>query len=236
VSLPAKFPQAPILCYVTDHKSLPPSPGAGDSRIELLHRIAAATTVGVDWIQIREKDFSAREISRLVRESLAHARHSPPHGDRTTRILVNGRLDVGLSEKAGGVHLGENSLPVRDVAQWIGSQTTRPGVQDFLIGVSCHSLAGAIQAERDGADYIFFGPVFVTPSKADFGAPQGLEPLREVCKAVSLPVLAIGGVALENAASCLEAGAAGLAAIRLFQDAPDLATLIEQLRTARSWT
>jgi thiamine-phosphate pyrophosphorylase len=235
VSLPAKFPRTPFLCYVTDRKSLRLSPGAGDNRTALLHCIAEAARAGIDWIQVREKDLPARDISALVSDSLALAKKSHL-GNHTTGILVNDRLDIALTGRAGGVHLGEKSLPVRDVAQWIASQTTRLGVQDFLMGVSCHSLAGAIQAERDDADYIFFGPVFTTPSKVSFGTPQGLDRLREVCKAVSLPVLAIGGVALENAASCLEAGAAGLAAIRLFQDAPDLATLIEQLRTARSWT
>jgi thiamine-phosphate pyrophosphorylase len=231
VSLPAKFPPAPILCYVTDRKSLPVSPTLHNRA--LIERIAAATAAGVDWIQIREKELSARDISALVSDSLALGKKSHP-GNHTTRILVNDRLDIALTERAGGVHLGGNSLPLRDAVQWIGSQTNRSGVQDFLVGVSCHSLPAAIQAERDGADYIFFGPVFATPSKVSFGPPQGLSKLKEVCRAVSISVLAVGGITLENAASCLEAGAAGIAAIRLFQDASDLATLIEQLRTARN--
>ncbi len=97
------------------------------------------------------------------------------------------------------------------------------GRTDFQIGVSCHSIEAARAAERGGADYIFFGPVFPTPSKASFGAPQGIERLREVCATVNIPVLAIGGVTLENAASCVETGAAGIAAIRLFQESPDAA-------------
>ena len=230
MSLPAKFPRTPILCYVTDRQSLSIAPS--ENHPSLMDLIGAATAAGVDWIQIREKNLSAREISPLVREAVSLAKLSS-RTDRTTRILVNDRLDVALAEQADGVHLGENSLPVQNVSRWIGSHANRSGLQEFLVGVSCHSLAGATQAERDGADYIFFGPVFATPSKADFGAPQGLNRLKEVCIAVSLPVLAIGGITLENASSCLKAGAAGLAAIRLFQDDADLPARIEQLRRCK---
>ena len=103
---------------------------------------------------------------------------------------MNDRLDVALAANAAGVHLGENSLPLEAVAEWRRSS----GRTDFLIGVSCHSLDAARAAERGGADYIFFGPVFATPSKAAFGPPQGIERLREVCAAVKIPVLAIGGI------------------------------------------
>jgi thiamine-phosphate pyrophosphorylase len=125
------------------------------------------------------------------------------------------------------VHFGEESLPLEAAIEWRRSS----GRLDFLIGVSCHSLESARAAWRGGADYIFFGPVFATPSKAAFGAPQGIERLREVCASVEIPVLAIGGVNLENARACLEAGAAGIAAIRLFQDASDSAKLAAQLKT-----
>jgi thiamine-phosphate pyrophosphorylase len=108
------------------------------------------------------------------------------------------------------------------------------GRKDFLIGVSCHSLEAAREAERGGADYIFFGPVFATPSKAAFGAPQGIERLREVCASVKIPVLAIGGVSVENARSCIEAGAAGFAAIRLFQDVEDAAVLAARVKAMKN--
>jgi thiamine-phosphate pyrophosphorylase len=98
---------------------------------------------------------------------------------------------------------------------------------DFLIGYSCHSLESARAAERGGADYIFFGPVFATPSKSAFGAPQGIERLREVCASVAIPVLAIGGVNLENTRDCITAGAAGFAAIRLFQNPSELADFLK---------
>jgi len=115
------------------------------------------------------------------------------------------------------------------VVRWRRTAGQQAGT--FLMGVSCHSGAAAVEAERDGADYLIFGPVFATPSKAAFGAPQGLDRLAEVCRSVRIPVLAIGGVALENASACLAAGAAGLAAIRLFQEAPDLSSLVNRLRS-----
>jgi thiamine-phosphate pyrophosphorylase len=100
------------------------------------------------------------------------------------------------------------------------------------VGASCHSLEAAEQAAADGADYLFFGPVFATPSKQAFGPPQGLLRLERVCRAVSLPVLAIGGITPQNAGACLHAGAAGVAAIRLFQQAPELvAAAISQIRS-----
>ncbi len=139
---------------------------------------------------------------------------------------MNDRLDVALAANAAGIHLGEKSLPLEAVAKWRRSS----GRTDFQIGVSCHSLDAARAAERGGADYIFFGPVFATPSKAAFGPPQGLERLREVCAAVEIPVLAIGGVNFENARACLDAGAAGVAAIRLFQDAGNADDLAARLR------
>jgi thiamine-phosphate pyrophosphorylase len=140
--------------------------------------------------------------------------------------LVNDRLDVALAADAGGVHLGEQSLPPREALRLLQWRERK----DFLIGVSCHSPTAAKEAERGGADYLFFGPVFATPSKAAYGAPQGLERLGEVCRAVTLPVLAIGGITPENAAACLSAGASGIAGIRLFQDAPDLPRLVKTLK------
>lgn len=203
----------PILGYVTDRRALA-DPSALDSVIR------RAIEAGVDWLQIREKDLDARPLAALVRLALAAARESG------ARILVNDRLDVALATGATGVHLGENSLPVQAVSAW----RRAAGRNEFLIGASCHSLEAARAAERSGADYIYFGPVFSTPSKAAFGPPQGIERLREVCTAVLVPVLAIGGVTAENAASCFAAGAAGIAAIRLFQQSGDVLETVANLR------
>jgi thiamine-phosphate pyrophosphorylase len=177
----------------------------------------------VDWIQIREKDLGGRELAGLARTAVDESRAAG------SRVLVNDRLDVAIAAGAGGVHLGENSLPLESVIEWRRSS----GRTDFLIGVSCHSLESARAAWRGGGDFIFFGPVFATPSKAAFGPPQGIERLREVCASVEIPVLAIGGVNAGNAAACIDAGAAGIAAIRLFQDARsagELSTLRNALR------
>ena len=214
----------PIFCYVTDRRALEAASiptrslvGRADPLHDSIRRAAAA---GANWIQIREKDLDARSLVELARLAVAETRASG------ARVLVNDRLDVALAANAAGVHLGEKSFPLETVIEWRRSI----GRSDFLIGVSCHSLESARAAGRGGADYIFFGPVFATPSKAAFGASQGIERLREVCASVEIPVLAIGGVNLGNARECLDAGAAGFAAIRLFQDAADQAKLAAQLK------
>jgi thiamine-phosphate pyrophosphorylase len=208
----------PILCYVTHRRALAQSGGGGDHA--LLQKVRQAAAAGVDWIQLREKDLSGRALMDLARAAVAEARES------SARILVNDRLDMAIAAGAHGVHLGEKSLPAAPVAEW----RRKSGAGDFLSGVSCHSLEAARTAEREGADYIFFGPVFATPSKEKFGPPQGIDRLRETCGAVRIPVAAIGGITAENASSCIRAGAAGIAAIRLFQDAESLEALVRALR------
>ncbi len=209
-------PEKALLCYVTGRKSL----GAADPVESLLANIRAAIEAGVDWVQIREKDLNARELLALARPAVSM--RSGQDRAAEPRILINDRLDVALAAGAAGVHLGRESLPAREVVRWCraGNAPTR-----FLIGVSCHNIEEAREAESAGASYIFFGPVFATPSKASFGPPQGVAKLGEVCRAVSLPVIAIGGVDAENAAECMRAGAAGIAAIRMFQEAFDTAAL-----------
>jgi thiamine-phosphate pyrophosphorylase len=220
----------PILCYVTDRRSLPPATPS-DPGLALIRKIEAILSAGIDWLQIREKDLSAKDLAALTREALLRAAVHSEGGHHVARVLVNDRVDVALAERAGGVHLGENGLPVNETKRLIETHAAR---KDFLIGVSCHSVEAAKSAASGGAGYLFFGPVFATPSKAAFGAPQGLERLAEVCRSVSIPVLAIGGITLENAAACLAAGAAGLAAIRLFQDSSDPAATVRALRQRSS--
>lgn len=207
---------------MTDWRSLP----GGEK--EFLNCIEQAAAAGVDWIQIREKDLDGARMSELTREAMRRIAVVRPRGG--TCVLVNDRLDVAIATGAGGVHLGENSLTAEDVLRCVQSPEGRSAAKDFLVGVSCHSPASAREAEEAGASYIFFGPVFATPSKAEFGVPQGIERLAEVCRSVKIPVLAIGGISGENAGACLVAGAAGIAAIRLFQEAKDLASAVEALR------
>lgn len=222
--------QSPLLCYVTDRRSLPIANSA-DSILALTRKIAEVAAAGVDWVQIREKDLTARELASLTRKSLEIAAMSSAKSSRATRVLVNDRLDVAVAERADGVHLGERSLSVEEAKRLIHLRLPKASTPEaFLTGVSCHSLESAQADERSGADYIFFGPVFATPSKASFGPPQGTELLQQVCRTVSIPVLAIGGITPENAGSCCDAGAAGIAAIRLFQDAVDPIGTIQRLR------
>jgi thiamine-phosphate diphosphorylase len=188
---------------------------------QLLEKIEAAAVAGVDWMQIREKDLSGRQLTKLVSEAV---RLVPA----TCRILVNDRLDVAITAGAGGVHLGEQSVPV-DQAKRLLSERNCP--EDFLVGASTHSLASACAAEESGADYVIFGPVFATPSKTAYGPPLGVGQLGEVCRSLSIPVIAIGGITVANASECAAAGAAGIAAIRMFQDAADLKAVVKTLRT-----
>ena len=210
-----------IVCYVTDRRSLGPS-AAPSPEAELARRIEDAVKAGVDWVQIREKDLPARKLTDLTRTAIEASERAAAG---RARILVNDRFDAAWAAAAGGVHAGETSLPIRALAE------ARRGLgrESFLVGASCHSLSGVVSAAADGADYVFFGPVFATPSKASFGAPQGLAKLAAACASVSIPVMAIGGITVENAASCREAGAAGMAAIRLFQQSPNVTEIVGRL-------
>ena len=185
-----------LRCYITDGRQL-------RSREALLDTIVRNVAAGIDWIQIREKDLSACDLFDLVE----CARALPNAG--ATKILVNTRVDVALAGGAAGAHLPSGSPAPR---RW--RAITPP---DFLIGVSCHSIDEARAAEQDGADYILFGPVFAPRSKPTDLPPCGLDRLAEAAHAVRIPVLALGGVTLENASQCTSAGASGVAAISLFQ-------------------
>lgn len=215
----------PIVCYVTNGQHFP-----SQRRYHLvLERTRSAIDAGVDWVQIREKGLSATPLLALARNAVAIARSSA-HG---SGIHINDRLDITVACRAEGVHLGGESLPVDAVIRW---RQVRKGVPDFQIGVSCHSIEDVKHAESVGANYIFFGPVFETPSKRIFGAPQGIARLADVCRNVNIPVLAIGGISEENAPECVAAGAAGVAAIRLFEESRDpigLADFVSRLHALR---
>jgi thiamine-phosphate pyrophosphorylase len=215
-------PRKPLVCYVTDRKSL----GSAEPGEILLAKIRAAVSASVDWVQVREKDLPARELLGVVRAAISIAQDK-------TRVIVNDRLDVAVAAGAAGVHLGAESMPVREVVPWCRDGNAPAG---FLIGVSCHSVDQAREAESAGASYIFFGPIFDTPSKRPFGPPQGVGKLREVCRAVRLPVLAIGGANEENGAECIRAGAAGIAAIRMFQGASDAEEISKRIARFQSAT
>jgi thiamine-phosphate pyrophosphorylase len=228
----------PILCYVTDRRSLQVS-SQPDLIAPLLEKIELAAAAGVDWIQLREKDLSGKQSALLVREALSRVSKLPSQSPAATRklarIIVNDRLDVALATQAGGLHLGENSLPVEEAKRLLlSSPAPQTLTHDFILGVSCHSIEAAKSAASSGADYIFFGPVFATPSKAAYGSPQGLDRLATVCSSVNIPVFAIGGITLASASSCISAGASGIAAIRLFQDSADPTSIVRAIREQNS--
>jgi thiamine-phosphate pyrophosphorylase len=253
--------ERPILCYVTDSGALQGGvaalPGvlraalrAGVNWIQIREKkMPARELVQLARAAVQEAHAATMEAGKAAAQT--GGAENPPLQHRR-RILVNDRLDVALAAGADGVHLGGSSLPVAEVVSWLrkrgqfvgagvvtGSRAgIRPGGSadqplQMLVGRSCHSLEEAQQAEHAGASYVIFGPVYATPSKAQYGAPQGIERLAEACRAVQIPVLAIGGITVENARACFEAGAEGIAAIRLFQGAPNLPAVLGKLREGK---
>ncbi|MBI4908922.1 MAG: thiamine phosphate synthase [Acidobacteria bacterium] len=157
---------------------------------------------GVGFVQVRDKELSARALTDLVRTVMGFEN---PHG---TRVLVNTRMDVALACGAHGVHLPAGSIAVNE---W-----RRIAPDGFVIGVSCHTIEELRQAEGEGADYAVYGPVFAPLSKVVAARPVGLEGLAAGCAAVRMPVFALGGIQPDTAAACVKAGAAGVAGITMF--------------------
>ena len=215
----ARLPESrPLLYYITDRHALLARTNEGGPPTDLLTVIEQAIAAAVDLIQIRERDLPTRQLLFLVEAAVTRAHGTP------SRLLVNDRLDVALAAGAAGVHLPAHGFPVAEL---------RGRYPDLLLGVSCHNHDELRKAEHGGADFAVFGPVFETPSKKAYGPPLGLEKLAEATRAVAIPVLALGGITLANAADCLRAGAAGLAAISLFQNASNLAETVSRLRALR---
>lgn len=154
----------------------------------------------VDWVQVRDKNMPARELTEVVRRLVG----------RGPRIIVNTRADIALAAGAHGVHLPAGSIPPSRLRILTGA--------DFLIGVSCHSLVDVVRAEEEGAAYVYLSPIFPSKSKPGYGPALGLDLLREACKRVRIPVLALGGVDERRAMACVAAGAAGFASISAFSE------------------
>lgn len=187
----------------------------------MLRLAEAAVAAGIDLLQIREKILSARVLHQLAESAAAITRGS------ATKLLINDRADVAAGAGADGVHLAANSLPADVIRRAFGPE--------FLIGVSTHSVTEATEAKTSGADFVVFGPVFETESKVQFGDPAGLEQLQKVASTVTpFPVLALGGVELENVAACHRAGASGVAAIRLLKDPMKLHAIVNAVRESFS--
>lgn len=200
-----------LFYYITDRSQF-----HGDERARrraLLAKVGEAARAGVDYIQLREKDLSARELENLAREVVAAVRENSP----SARLLINSRADVALAAGADGVHLRADDVLPHEVRQVVEFSAYRPTTADrFIVATSCHTVAEVFGAESEKADFAVFAPVFGKRGVAGTSS-AGLAALREACRA-KIPVLALGGVTIENVASCLEAGAAGVAGIRLFQE------------------
>lgn len=194
----------PRLIAISDRRA-----AGEESLVAWLEALAEAR---VDGVQIREKDLPDRELFELTKRARAIL---PPE----TRLLVNGRLDIALAAGAAGVHLPEAGLPPRALRERFGPA--------LLIGRSTHHPAEVEKARQEGADYVTFGPVYATPSKARYGSPPGLEGLRRAALC-GLPVFALGGVTIDRLPEVAGAGAAGAAGIGCFLDADRLPALVRE--------
>jgi thiamine-phosphate pyrophosphorylase len=212
-----------LLYYITDRTQFPGDENARQRA--LLVKIAEATRCGVDLIQLREKDLSTRELEALARA--AHGVIRPPGtGNRelTTRLLINSRTDIAIACGADGVHLRSHDIPPSEVTRiWAEAQCPR----HMMVSVSCRSEADVAGAASEHADFALFAPIF-EKQNSPLASLAGLETLREACRQ-KIPVLALGGITLTNARACVDAGAAGIAAIRLFQK-NDIAEVVRGLR------
>jgi thiamine-phosphate diphosphorylase len=205
----------PAIMMVTDRSR-------GGSGVDgLVGAVRAAAAAGVDLVQVRERgldDGPLLMLARRVREAVEGT---------ATRVAINDRLDVALAAAAHGVHLPSNGVSARRIRDTVSA--------DILIGRSVHGEEEAVAAERDGGyDYLVFGTVFATASKPTGHPVRGLDALGRVCRAVALPVLAIGGVTVERVPGIARAGASGIAAIGLFApgSGEEIAAAVTQVRAA----
>jgi thiamine-phosphate pyrophosphorylase len=212
-----------VLCYITDRTRF-----SGDEaarQIGLLDKIAEAVEAGVDYIQLRERDLTTRELEALAHKALTILQQlRTENRELRTKLLINSRTDVALAVSGHGVHLPANDISPEEVRRiWRAAHTP----MRLTITQSCHEPEEVHRAAGNGADLAVFAPVFEKKS-APGTKPTGLETLRTACQ-YKIPVLALGGITLDNAGDCLRAGAAGIAAIRLFQE-NDLADAVRRLR------
>jgi thiamine-phosphate pyrophosphorylase len=207
----------PIIYPITSGETTAQTTPDDTRFLSILRLVQAAVAAEVPLFQIREKSLPARLLYELTTRAAEITRGSQ------TRLLVNDRSDIARAAGADGVQLTAHSLPPHVVRRIYGSE--------FLIGVSTHSLETARNGAKAGADFVVFGPVFETESKRVYGAPQGLEKLREVTAELrDFPVVAIGGITIENVEKCFAAGASGVAAIRLLSDVSEMASIAESIR------
>jgi thiamine-phosphate pyrophosphorylase len=220
VKMPHNLPldlTAPIIYLITSGETTPQTTPQTKDFSLVLKLVEAAVAAKIDLIQLREKNLPTRVLFELTTKAAEVVRESH------TRLLVNDRADVALAAGASGVHLTSRSIKTSVIRQTFGAE--------FLIGVSTHSLEEVEAARHDGADFVVFGPVFETASKLVYGQPLGVKSLRQVAgQSRSFPVLALGGVTIDNVEDCFRAGASGVAAIRLLENRSLLAGVAQKIR------
>lgn len=208
-----------ILYYITDRGQFPGS--EAEKCRHLVAKIAEAAQVGIDFIQLRERDLNARELEQLAAAAMEALQSKSP-----THLLINSRTDVALAVAAHGVHLRADDITAAEARGiWLRASKTKP-----VIAVSCHTAEEVALAEAHGADFTVLGPIFEKESIASLGVGVlGAAAQRSLGATEAMPVLALGGVTLNNAAECIAAGAKGMAGIRIFQTG-DLKTTVAKLR------
>jgi thiamine-phosphate pyrophosphorylase len=210
-------PQHPLIYLITSGETTDRTTPATEDFSSVLQLVRAAVVARIDLVQIREKNLSASVLYQLATSAAGITKAS------TTKILINDRSDIAAAAGADGVHLTTSSLPTAVVRQTFGDE--------FLVGVSTHSLQEARLAHSAGADFVVFGPVFETASKNKYGEPAGLTSLAKVCSQLyPFPVLALGGVTMDNVAECIRSGARGIAAIRMLRQPDRLADIASEIR------
>lgn len=172
----------------------------------LVEAVEEALKAGVKAVQLREKDLSTRELLKMAYEMREIT------SKYNAKLFINDRLDIALCVKADGIHLGQSSMPIDAVKKVIHASGIEQGL-GFLIGVSTHSPEEALEAEKEGADFITYGPIYPTPSKLRYGEPVGVESLKAVRGKIRIPIFGIGGIKVENIKEVMDAGAYGVAVI-----------------------
>jgi thiamine-phosphate pyrophosphorylase len=198
-------PSKPILYLITRGATAESTTAESPEFQEILSHVSAACAAGIDLIQVREKRLTARVLFDLAKRVVELSKGT------STRILINDRADIAAGAGAAGVHLTSRSIGAAAIRKTFGDE--------FLVGASTHSIEEATAARDGGADFAVIGPIFETASKLEYGRPLGLQTLGEAARRLTpFPVLALGGISLENAQQCLRAGARGVAGISLFAD------------------
>jgi thiamine-phosphate pyrophosphorylase len=222
-----------LLYYITDRTQFSGNEAARQNR--LLQKIAEAARCGIDFVQLREKDLAVRDLEKLAFEAVRVIRESSQAGsrERRTRLLVNSRTDVAISSGADGVHLRSSDLLPANVRK-IWTASAHPGTDAegrLEIGVSCHTFSEVANAGESGATFAVFGPIFEKKGARGIRT-VGLGALQQPIQH-KIPIFAVGGVNFENAQLCVDAGAAGIAAIRLFQE-NEVGEVVRRLRSTRA--